>query len=505
MAVYDFDWDSGNFWAALSARLRAVGVDLEARYGQDWMDVFEGAFSKWDLTSARLALDAEAMSGPWIVDLGSAVADRLASSDFTVYSDSLNDALAFLLSRATAENLFPDSVRWDPAKEAIRFEVAGRIWADVFHAVPMSSSDAVRSRAASTLLGVRRHAKPGEELLRRLRRWPGMSDLVGEESPGRGLESSARRSYVPDPKEWRASAASLLEQLDLPSEDKQIQQLVCAVFDAPSWNHLTAALNKYRASGMQPCTVVEDVGDYNYRLVGVYADYFDALPHVLHAAAARAHSWGGIRLEVLGSHGAPSYYLRAPSLTKNDRWSAPSVNLSMLSRVGDEDDGKRNRMVVDSMLASEGGVSTEVLKELFMIGEPPSTRRRAVERIGQLRLLAEENGWRFHDWPGGIEPCLMVERVDAAGNRLRQAVFVSYRKARIHFVEAAGLYVLTGEYDGRRPEAVMDISSDTARRLARSLPEMKAAAVEPFPWSEGRWNAEDQRRFTRLVEDMPRA
>lgn len=506
MSIYDFgfDWDSGNFWTPLGARLRAVGVDLEARYGQDWMDVFEGAFSKWDLTSARLAMDAEAMNGPWIVDLGLAVADRLASSDFTVYSDSLNDALAFLLSRATAESLFPDAVRWDEAKQAIRFEVAGEIWAHVFHAKPEATSDATRSRAASTLLCVRRHTQPGEELLRRLRRWPGMADLVEEETPGRGLERSARRNYVPDPKEWRASAKTLLDQLELSAGEKQIQQLCCAVFAAPSWNHLVAAFNKYRAAGMQPCAVIEDRGDYNYRLVGIYADYFDALPHFLHAAAVQAPTWGGIRFEDLGSHGSPSYYLRAPSLSHNARWAAPSVNLSMLCRVSDEDEDRRNRLVVDSMIASEGGISQRLLEELFFIGASSISRRTMVEKSRQLQPIAEENGWRFHVWSGGIEPCLMVERVNASGNRLTQAVFVPLRKAQIRLVKSAGLYVVTGEYDGDRPEAVMDISSTTAKLVASSLPEMRVAASEDFPWNEDWWSPEDTERFTDLVEKMPR-
>lgn len=491
MSIYDFDWDSSR----LDHRLQAIGLDPHQQFADEWERIFDRAFTRSDLTLARSALQSRSIEPAWIIDIGPA-SDLLPTTDFTICADTVEDALAFLLCRAIDESYFPDSVRWDETNEAIHFKVRGKVWADVFPLRPRPQTGAVRSRAASTLLGVRGRTLPEEELLRRLRRWPGTAAIQAVDRER--LRDDVRDTHIPDPREWLLSAKILLEQMGLKADQMAVQRLVCAVFGAPSWNHLVAAVTKYRASGSLPCAVLAADRDGDYRLVGVYADYFDALPHYLHTAVSLATDWPGMNLELIENHGAPSLYLRSPADGSDGRWSSANVVLTMLDKATDLEDDQRNRQAVASMIATEGSLSEAVLEELFMIGRPLSARRQLVDGVGRLRLVAEDSGWRFHECTQPHERYLMVERVDESGNRIHRAVFVLYRKAQIHLVESAGLYAITGEYNGRRPEAAVRISAATAQLLAKTMPEMRLALTR---WNEGYWDEDDQRRFARLAEN----
>ena len=104
-----------------------------------------------------------------------------------------------------------------------------------------------------------------------------------------------------------------------------------------------------------------------------------------------------------------------------------------------------------------------------MIGRSRADRNKAVGAINQTTLLAEENGWRFHQEGTDEEPNLFVERVDETGYRTGKEALIPYRKAEIHQVGSFELYVVTGEYWGRRPCAVVKVSAATTERVASHL------------------------------------
>lgn len=490
-----FDFSSKAFWGPLAERLKGVGVDLQGRHGRGWMDAFEASFSKADLRTARVALAEPPSDGPWIIDIDIR-AERLATTDCTVYGTNLENALAFLLSRATSESYFPDSVQLDEASRCIRFEQNGAPWARLFQVTMETAGDAVRSRAASTLMGVRVHEHPGEELARRLRRWPGMGDL----KIGRDVSTlRALKNHVPDPKEWRISAETLLEQMGLPTDQKSVQQLLCAVFEAPSWNHLTAAIKRSRAAGMQPVAIEQDDGSGDYSLVGIYADFFDALPHFTNSLAQKSGEWGGLFLDEIGIYGAPHYVVRGATKEGSSKWDSPSISMSMLTAVSDEWDDDRMLVAVQTTLGSEGQLSQDALEDLFMIRTGAATKRRIVDQVSGLRLITEEAGWRFHKWDGGSEPTMVIERVDGAGNRIQPAVYVNLLKAHIVWVKSAGLYAITGEYDGKCPQVALDISASTAERVAAAMPDMITSR------GDSNFDRKDREEFARLAANMPRA
>ena len=499
MAAYTFDFSSRHFWDPLAERLCSEGADLRGRYPADWMDRFEDLFSKWDLASARLALQPRpATDRACVIEFGES-AEVLVEADYQCYADSMTDALAYLLLRATGEKCFPDGAWVDQASGTVRFDINGKLWCHITPWRGKSVDEALASRGASTLLGLRNAASPGDELLRRLQRWPGMDALHADTSDGMQPLRDVDRTHVPAPKEWRASAVQLLEALSIDATEKHIQALTCAVFEAPSWNHLTGRLRAYRAAGMQPCAViVDETGQSAGKIVALANDLMESVPAFLRAASERASTWGGMQLSFDRAFGgAPYYRIGAPVGRTVQKWAEPHVSLTMLDRVRDYD-GKF-RLVVDAVLSSDGGgVTRDALLELFMVGRTGTDRNSASDSINKILLIAQENGWRFlEDWTGTAEACLVVERVDESGNRKGRAVYVPYRKAEIHLVEASGLYVVTGEYNGHLPVAVARVSESTAAKVARKLAEMRSGSVRP--WSERRWSQRDRATYEELA------
>ncbi|MDP9933479.1 hypothetical protein [Variovorax paradoxus] len=344
-------------WEKIRQRVEPLLGDLESHFeGQQfrWQFVLDQLFTAEDLrVAAPVARDGNAPSN-WVA-VQPLAPRREDSHDFkTRYAPSFVEAIASLIDECRRLSMLPSSVSLDPSGEALELWSGPQQMFRISRMNLRAVSDAQRARSEGTVIGLRKFDDPEMELLRRVRRWPGLSGVVLKDN--RHTEDRDRAVAFPSaayphhavPKEWLLSVRALCARCGHPDPDRRfLEAVTAAVFDVPTWNHLaskwrgrasSAALGPWRVSFAKDSSSKEQDR-------GFYADGIDAVADLL--ARAPNEFMGGLPQAALmfsSRLGVPEYGLvqhdpayHGPDSERGDAgWS---VWVARLERMSAPEDG----------------------------------------------------------------------------------------------------------------------------------------------------------------------
>jgi hypothetical protein len=278
-----------------------------------------------------------------------------------------------------------------------------------------------------------------------------------------------------------------------------VESVAAAALYAPSWNHL-ARMGDGSAALLQPWYVRQ--GDDIYSTPnGVYADVADAFADtLLRLTKEYAAKWQGISLE--GGHSFPSsmpiYWFRkqmrsassaAVRISQDDSSDVAVYPLLLVERP------KPGRLAqVNQALTGEA----EDMARLFGIGLPRDVKSRMLDDLAGQILIAEEAEWRFTraGGPNHIDTMIWAYRLDGNGNCVETTCVPAYKGLLLSH-RRSGTHVLSADYDGRHPVAVLHgLSPSVVAPIRACLPDTN---VRRITFDESKLNERDRRAFDALL------
>lgn len=469
-----FQIDLANPWVGMCQRLEPLLGDVRGALGQAWHQKAEAIFTQADFVVAQAVLQDPTLPDWHLIRYAPAGRRLDENEDIVACAPSWTDAVASLLGACEDNRLMPSSLAYDEAQHILELRVGEELLATVerFRSKPVRPE--LRQRALNTVSGLRRrHSDAVAELLKRVRKWPGL-DRVDERRRWEAHEMQQFRdamAHQPIPREWLLSALNLciICGKEKPSM-AEMQSIAATALGAQSWNHLSGPLGDLSARLLQPWCIWRDDEVYAF-----HADAADAVASLLwDAQGAGIADWNGVALDTLHSFTAldyiPTYALveetagQQPALGGARRIAACPV-----SRVGVPGDDLVQRV---HCLAAR---RTDEIAGLFGVGLTGDAKARMLDERSLETLVVQEGRWRFTRTgdPHTTTALLWVHCVDNRGNSLWSAAAPVY-KGLLQTHRETGLYVLCADYDGAHPVAVIDgLSPLAAARVRASFPDTR--------------------------------
>lgn len=462
MHPYETSYGENQFWDALNRRLIPHVGSLPVKFGTRWYDEFERCFTRSDFYAVAMARANKTRPIRWCVVhlLGEGL--RLIDEDDKMACSSWEKAIGYLVGRCISVGLWPDSFKLNEERGSLEISLRGEAFALIREHGPATQPlGSQEKRAQSTIVGLRDEQDWVSDLHKRLKRWPGLQEI------GLSLDPTLNDAckHLPLPSEWLRCAKRLGQLAGIASVDtKKAQEIASAVFDEPSWHHLcalasegTGALEWECISGPWYASLTLNGDDAIESIVSTspYSAFrsFIELASQQISINQNLEFWAGTY-----SHNMLRLSIQNPT----EAWKSPQISV---------DFGKVPVAAVDEQLIQNLSISLEnglhdCLNALFGAPLPSSDWLDKRDALLDRKLLIQDGLWRFSK---DSRKMLVAEELDANGLVYQQALIPTY-KGGIYWHPELVAHVLTYDYDGKRPVAIMKgIEQKTVDILADHL------------------------------------
>lgn len=490
----------GGRWDEMRQRLQPLLGDVADLLGRNWHRRLEDLFTPADLDVARAVVGYRGTAPTWFLIRFTAEGEVLDDGgDGLACAASFAEAVAALLEACEARRVLPTAVEYDAVGSTMRLLVRGKVLASILPMTARSVDDTLRKRTLSTITKLRTTADADDELLKRVRRWPGLSVVAHPQglAKERRLPEYETRHH-PIPREWLVSARELCGACGrADAATALVEAVAAAALGANSWNHL-ARLGDRSAALLQPWYV--KWGDDVYSdPQGLYWDAIDAFADTMARLAKEyAARWQGISLE--GGHSFPSampiYWFREQVRGASDTWRGhedpTDVAVYPVLLVEPPKPGRIAR--VNQALAGEA----DDVARLFGTGLPRDVKSGMLDDLAGQMLIVQVADWRFTRTgdPTDIHTSIWAYRLDDSGNCIETAAVPAYKGLLLSH-RRTGAHVLSADYDGRHPVAVVwGLSPSAVAQIRACLPDTNARKIE---FDESSLSERDRRAFDALL------
>lgn len=500
MDDFSFSEPIGGRWDDMCQRLQPLLGDVAGQLGPNWHRTLEDLFTPADLDVAQAVLRGPGTACSWFLIRFTAEGEVLdEGGDGLACAASFTEAVAALLEACEARRVLPTAVEYDAVGSTLRLIVRGEVLATV---LPMNARlvDAtLRKRALSTVTKLRTALDADDELLKRVRRWPGLSGVAHPQglAEKRRLPQYGTRHH-PLPREWLVSARELCRACGRADPATALVEAVAvAALGAHSWNHL-ARLGDRSAALLQPWYV--KWGDHVYSDPHApYSDAIDAFADTMvRLTKEYAARWQGVSVE--GGHSFPSampiYWFREQARSSSDLWISQKdptdVAVYPVLRV---EPPKPDR--VTRVNRAFEGEAADVVR-LFGTGLPRDVKSRMLDDLAGQMLIVQEAGWRFTRTgdPMHVDTTIWAYRLDENGNCVETAAVPAYKGLLLSH-RRTGAHILSADYGGRHPVAIVrGLSPSAVAQVRACLPDTSGRRMD---FDEGGLSERDRRAFDTLL------
>jgi hypothetical protein len=402
-----------------------------------------------------------------------------------------------VLGACESNRCLPSRVAYDEGQRILRLYVGEDLLVTVTPLLVEAVRPEARKRAMSTICGLRKSADPSPELIKRVRRWPGLSSVVEADhrEPHEMQKFRERMAHHPVPSEWLLSARLLCGLCGRAEPSTaEIQAVAAAALGAQTWNHVAAPYGDFSARVLQPWYL-----NKNDAACGFYADAIDAVADLLaKAPRAWAAGWSGVELDSQYSFTGPDY---VPTYTLSElaleSVPAPSNPRSIAAHPV-----IRAQAPADTLVERVEGRTigcSEDIAALFGVGLPVDVKARMLDERSDEVLIVQDGQWCFTRTgdPKEVGTMLWASRVGSDGNSVGRAAVPTY-KGLLQTHRETGLYVLCADYDGAHPVAVIDgLSPMAAAQVRANLPDTTERRMD---FREEERRPDDRKDFRKMLE-----
>jgi hypothetical protein len=461
------------FWTAVADRLRPLLGDVEVVLGVEWNEEVKKFFNRADFQAIEVARSSRGRVPQWhVLEWYPCSYSISYDEDSILAGESRAECIAHLVSKCTAEGVWPDSLRYMDDGQTTEFGLIGETFAIVRPATSSKAiSERVRARIDNTLLGLAKANSQCDEFTKRLARWPGLSSVVPVDSVMRD------GCHWPGPSEWLISSRRLWAAAGKAEVGlSQAQELAAAVFGFKSWNQLCGLLPSTATTSSwwsmcAPYYVSESDEKAEAATAAVYQDVANAFLDFRSRVAKACSSSSFVGIDYHGSFeghpgirvcGAPermspgSKFLTHPTITHLHPVEYVSLGEDQVDRV---------RSILES--DDEAG-----LRALLLIDD--TAERRFAHRIQEtgMQPVATDGPWSFFvsdlgrgDW----DRYLVAELFRENGTKIGRVSAPLY-KSEIPWSVSLNGFVLTTEYNYKRPVAIIrGLAESTVQKLRALL------------------------------------
>ena len=501
------------FWDGVLARVKPILGDVRQKFGEFWIDPLAACFARPDWWAIRMAARTGGKVPHWyVLEWHEAALEITRDDDYLVAGESREECLAHLADRCTFDGVWPTSFAYQQDDDRTSFTLGDMPFAVIRPvAAPGTVDERTRSRVESTLLGLGKGLSQQAEFERRLAKWPGLANICSESFP---LPQKAV-CHWPCPSEWLASARMLLDAAGLANAGTaHAQALAAAAFGFKSWMHLCGLVpsSAHKSAWWSMCTPYyvhgEDASDH--ATIRVYQDAVEGFLDLQSRASLACERQRGVEVSYSSTLiGLPCISLQSPPPPPSPEWAVPLQDtLVCLSPVNsaEYEDSSMARVLT----ATKDGY-VRGLSRLFMIDEPveDKRKRRAAQR-GHVDV-AFDGPWHFYvrEKPG---PAAFFAELFREDGRKIGATGFSVHKGAILWDSDVDGFILTSEYHGRKPVAILrGLSAATIAQIRKALPESeleqriyRPASAKPITVNliTQRRAQEDARQLARLMALM---
>lgn len=451
-------------WDSMCQRLEPLLGDIRSALGQGWHEILECYFPATDI-DASAAVQSRQGTADWhLIQFHPAGRGLDEHGAGVACAPSLSEALTALLDACKAFRCLPTRIVFDGSKRQLLFLDGEALLVSVsrlqYRAVPRE----LRQRALGTITGLRRFADPPAELLKRVRKWPGLASAVGDTTTWHQMATFRQQMvHLPLPCEWLQSARLLCAACGRPEPGmKRVQDIAAAALSAPSWNHIA------QADSLEPTSTPWYVGS-DGQTFGFYADAADATADLWSRATREwTITWEAIELGKGHCFGAPHY---TPEYSLSEHSS-----LSLLDRPVIHEIAARPLIQIRP-LGSTLSVRADSLScrsaadiaAIFGIGLPADAKARMLDESARETLIVQDGRWRFTR-DGDLnskDAHIRLHKVNHAGNAVWTVSVPAYKGLLLTHRET-GLLVLCADYDGTAPVAIIEGLSPVAAAKVRT-------------------------------------
>ncbi|APW41376.1 hypothetical protein [Rhodoferax saidenbachensis] len=489
---------TGGRWSDMCRRLELHLGNIPKKLGAQWHEKVEALFTEADFMVAGAILQKPRTTPDWFVIHYAPAGRRLdEEGDGLVCASSWTEAVAVLLGACESNRILPSRVVYTEAPRSLQLLMGDVLLATIEPLSVKRMSDKLRQRALSTVSGLRDFTDPRAELLKRVRKWPSLGNLVSSDSLDVGEIPQFRQqmAHHPIPREWLQSARLLCTACGKTNPSASMVQTVAATaLGALSWNHLAEPYGDYSAGLLQPWYLYKDDGASAF-----YADAIDAFAELIARAPHEWISdWSGVEFD--SRYGIATVdYVPIYTLSEYDKANPkPTSDVRQISvysviRATPPDHELLER--VESAVTC----MPDSLATLFCLGLPADTKAKLLDDRAKQILIVQDGEWRFTRTgvPKEHGTFLWVHRMDQAGNSIWSAAVPTY-KGLLQNHRRTGTYVLCADYDGKHPVAVISgLSPVAADKIRANLPDTTENGMEFF---EEKKQQRDREKFQRLLE-----
>lgn len=497
----------GGRWGDMSVRLKPLLGEMSTHLGRRWHEILEGFFTEADLRVA-VALRRKAKPDWYVIRYSSAGLALDDEGDGLLCAPSFQEAIASLLKACEGHRILPTAVEFDLMEKVLRLSTEASLLATVLPMRMIRIDSTSRKRAISTMTGVRTAANPADELLKRIRRWPGLSGV--RHPHGVDIEPEmelSRRPHHPIPREWLVSARLLCEACGrLNADTAFIESVAAAALGSESWNHLAAPMGDKSSQLLQPWyarygddVIPEQSSDFYMDAIDAFADVLTKIP------GEYLNEWSGVTLETYRSYVSvdyvPIYWFREqrsekPPPVSPSRYEGPNQVALYPVLLSEKASSITLKRVTKAL--EDGGVN---LPALFGVGLSMETKASMLDQLHGEVLIVQDGEWRFTrtDTAEGLGTLLRAYRFDSLGNCVERAGVPTY-KGLLQTHRASGSHVLCADYDGRHPVALIQgLSPLSVAKIRAQLIEATERRIE---FSEDNLSKSDREKFQELIQRL---
>ena len=412
----------------------------------------------------------------WIVSPSDRGPFGMEYDEYEVFADNLETILAGLVSYCVDQAHFPTRIDVVGASIFMEFDGADMLVVKPWQRPAATVDDVMASRLCGTLCGLTgddKHA--AEELVERIHRlpgWKGVDVVMDPETADRC--DDVRFGFF---KEWRDSARHLIEAAGINASSGMVDKLLCAIFDVPSWHHLTGALHALNESGCG-----SDLWQWSFAVEGatvtktVFGSAVEAFNKTLDSARSLVELQDGdntLTMMIQQTHGSVdciSMGAGVLDVRESDR-GVVSMRQVWVMYAGE---GKEPRVAkyVSQFFERGDPLTEKTLRRLLLLDLTPDEREAMCASLAGDSEVARSGTYRFAVRSRGTSKDLHAHEIDGDGRRIdgyshgveRDAGALLYEPDLKAYVLAKRLF----REGPLRPVAVMDDLSEDVVRAVRA-------------------------------------
>jgi hypothetical protein len=482
---------SPEFWAGIVERLTPlIGVPQEA-LGSRWMDILASNFTRYDYVAVE-AINRHASLPEWYLVQIHPNAERLCIDHFCQSAQSMQEALAHVMQRCAMTRTMPDSALLSEDAQRLELRRYGEPWVTIARLRAIKVTEQLFARGLGTLTCARRAGDPYDEILKRLKRWPGLSALELEpRTTSRGNKPFLHNEHLAIPKEWLLSARRICKLAGKEQSTNLAQKVAAAALDAPSWNHLASPHGDLSPELVTPWALYKTPSRESP--IACYRNPFDGIADLASRFATLTDKWNRIVFEDPGGaarYCEYSFRSRPMSNAPHEAdGSEPAICLTAIECVPEVD----YSFLQKAAIALSSGSGTDIL-ELF--GGQLNHSERAIhdDALNSEQHLVTDSGWRFtlRGETETAKPQLRAWRLDGHGQAIFDTCVPIYKGLLLYYSDL-NAHVLSSDYDGASPRALIrNLSKPSVKVIQTVLNETRPRTMTRDALGERDRNALDR-------------